>query len=263
MGVLVHAVQGRALLRGAVIREQGVRVAVQRMAGVTFHHDARLPRQAELCHQGVQIGGLVVDVGGQQHLAALVQVVLQHGRLVHQSVIRRKIRRGCVDDQQAAVLRDLAGQQIQRLQGDVLGVQRLGEGAGQGLFPMVRGIVGHPGVAAGEFIDGGCDLLLAAKGHIGTAGGVIVGVVILVQIGGIQHHAVLPAGHDQASGGCIFGPVLRRKGGVKGRVLLLPMDMAAFGGVMVQQLRDDGIFAARLTQIINGHIPLQALCQLH
>ena len=77
MGVLVHAVQGRALLRGAVIREQGVRVAVQRMAGVTFHHDARLPRQAELCHQGVQIGGLVVDVGGQQHLAALIQVVLQ------------------------------------------------------------------------------------------------------------------------------------------------------------------------------------------
>lgn len=183
MGVLVHAVQGRALLRGAVIREQGVRIAVQRMAGITFHHDSRLPRQAELCHQGVQIGGLVVDVGGQQHLAALVQVVLQHGHLVHQSVIRRKIRRGCVDDQQAAILRDLAGQQIQRLQGDVLGVQRLGEGAGQGLFPMVRGIVGHPGVAAGEFIDGGCDLLLATKGHIGTASGVIVGVVILVQIG--------------------------------------------------------------------------------
>ena len=113
-----------------------------------------------------------------------------------------------------------------------------------------------------QLVDGRADLLFAAKGHVGSAGGVVIGVIVLVKFGGVQHFAVLTADHDQTAGGCILCAVLRCKGRVKRRVLLLPVEVTALVGVVIQQLGDNGILAAGLTEIINGHILIQALHQL-
>ena len=186
---------------------------------------------------------------------------MQLADLVHKAVPCGKIGGGCVDDEQVAVLRDGTGEQIQRLGVDILGVQRIGQGVGQGLLAVVGGIVGMALPRCGKLIDGRGDLLFAAKGHAGRAGGVVVGIVVLVQVGGVQHGAVLPAGDDQTAGGNILRTVLGGKGGVQGGVLLFPAQMPALSGVVIQQLCDDGILAAGLAQIIDVHILFQPLHQ--
>ena len=126
---------------------------------------------------------------------------------------------------------------------------------------MVGGIVGVALPRCGELIDGRGDLLFAAKSHAGRAGGVVVGIIVLVQVGGIQYGAVLPAGDNQAAGGNILCTVLGGKGGVQGGVFLLPAQVPALGGVVIQQLCDDGILAAGFAQIIDVHILFQSLHQ--
>lgn len=88
---------------------------------------------------------------------------MQLADLIHKAVPCGKIGGGCVDDEQVAVLRDGACEQIQRLGVDILGVQRIGQGVGQGLLAVVGGIVGVALPRCGELIDGRGDLLFAAK----------------------------------------------------------------------------------------------------
>ena len=186
---------------------------------------------------------------------------MQLADLIHKAVPCGKIAGGRVDDKQIAVLRDGAREQIQRLGVDILGIQCIGQGVGQGLLAVVGGIVGVALPGCGKLINGRGDLLFAAKSHAGRAGGVVVGVVVLVQVGGIQYGAVLPAGDDQTAGGNILRTVLCGKGGVQGGVLLFPAQVPALGGVVIQQLCDDGILAAGFAEVIDVHILFQPLHQ--
>ena len=126
MGALIHAVQRGAFVGGRVVREQRVRVAVQRVARIALHHKARLTCKAELCHHCIQIGRFGIAAGGQQHLSAVFQIGLQLRDLIHKAV-SCKIRSGVADDEQITVLRDGAGEQIQRLGIDILRLERLGQ----------------------------------------------------------------------------------------------------------------------------------------
>ena len=67
-----------------------------------------------------------IAAGGQQHLAAVFQIGLQLRDLIHKAV-SCKIRSGVADDEQITVLRDGAGEQIQRLGIDILRLERLGQ----------------------------------------------------------------------------------------------------------------------------------------
>ena len=234
MGAGIHAVQRGALGRRAVVRQQRPCRVIQCLAAVALHHHAPCAGKAELRQHGVQLRGLGVDATGQQQLAARRQIILQLADLIHKAVPCGKIGGGCVDDEQIAVLRDGACEQIQRLGVDILGVQRIGQGVGQGLLAVVGGIVGVALPRCGELIDCRGDLLFAAKSHAGRAGGVVVGIIVLVQVGGIQYGAVLPAGNDQTAGGNILCAILCGKGGVQGGVLLFPAQVPALGGIVVQ-----------------------------
>ena len=106
MGILAHTVQnGAFVIVGGVIRKQRIRVAVQCMACIALHHDARLAGKAELRHYGVQIRRIDKGTGHQQHFAAVFQIGLQLRDLVHKTV-GGKIRSRRIDDQQPAVLWD-------------------------------------------------------------------------------------------------------------------------------------------------------------
>ena len=94
MGALIHAVQRGAFVGGRVVREQRVRVAVQRVARIALHHKARLTRKAELCHHCIQIGRFGITAGGQQHLAAVFQIGLQLRDLIHKAVSCKIRKRG-------------------------------------------------------------------------------------------------------------------------------------------------------------------------
>ena len=261
MGAGIHAVQRGALGRCAVVRQQRPCRVIQCLAAVALHHHALCAGKAELRQHGIQLRGLGVDAAGQQQFTARRQIILQLADLIHKAVPCGKIVGGCVDDEQVAVLRNGAREQIQRLGVDILGVQCIGQGVGQGLLAVVGGIVGVALPSCGKLINGRGDLLFAAKGHAGRASGVVIGVVVLVQVGGIQHGAVLPAGDDQTATGNIPRTVLCGKGGVQGGVFLLPAQVSALGGVVIQQLCDDGILAAGLAEVIDVHIFFQPLHQ--
>ena len=231
------------------------------MAGIALHHDARLAGKAELRHYGVQIRRIDKGTGHQQHFAAVFQIGLQLRDLVHKAV-GCKIRSGRIDDQQLAVLRDGACEQIQRLQVDILGFQRFGQRGSRGLLTVVGGVEGMAFCPGGQLVDGRTDLLFACKRHICRAGGVVIGVVVFVELSGVQHHAVLAADHDQAAGGYILCTVLGRKGRIEGGVFLFPVETAALIGIMIQQLAHNGVFAAGLAEVVDRHILIKALHQL-
>lgn len=83
-------------------------------------------------------------------------------------------------------------QQVEGADGEVLAFQRIGQGVGEALFAVVRRVVGVELFAAGDAVDGSGELIFAAKGHAVAAGGVVVGVVIIVEVGRRQHGALLP-----------------------------------------------------------------------
>ena len=261
MSAGIHAVQRGALGRRAVVRQQRPCRVIQCLAAVSLHHHALCAGKAELRQHGIQLRGLGVDAAGQQQLAARRQIILQLADLIHKAVPCGKIAGGRVDDEQVAVLRNSACEQIQRLCVDILGVQRIGQGVGQGLLAVVGGIVGVALPGCGKLINGRGDLLFAAKSHAGRAGCVVVGIIVLVQVGGIQYGAVLPAGDNQTAGGNILCAILCGKGGVQGGVLLFPAQVPVLGGIVVQQLCDDGILAAGFTEVIDVYILFQPLHQ--
>ena len=127
---------------------------------------------------------------------------------------------------------------------------------------MVGGVEGMAFCRRGQLVDGRTDLLFARKRHICRAGGVVIGVVVFVELSGIQHHAVLTADHDQAAGGYILCTVLGRKGRIKGGILLFPVETAALIGIMIQQLAHNGVFAAGLAEVVDRHVLIKALHQL-
>ena len=231
------------------------------MVCITFHHKARFTGQAELRHHRIQIGRLIVSAGGEQHFAAIFQIGLQLAQLVCKA-IGRKVRCRVIDDEQFTIIRDGCREQIQRLQADVLCFQRIGQRGSGCLFAVVGRIVSVAFFSTGQLVDRRGDLLFTAEGHVGSTSGVVVRVIVLVQVCRVQHHAVFPADNDQAAGGDIFRTILRCKGRIEGRILPFPVQMAAFFTVVVQQLCDNGVLAAGLTQIINGDILIQTIHQL-
>ena len=124
---------------------------------------------------------------------------------------------------------------------------------------MVRRVVGVELFAAGDTVDGSSELIFAAKGHAVAASGVVIGVVIIVEVGRRQHGALLPRDEDETAVLSRLHAVLGGEGRVDGGVFCLPLDVAALGGVAVQQLCDDGVLAARLGQIIDGDILRQGV----
>ena len=124
---------------------------------------------------------------------------------------------------------------------------------------VVRRVVGVVRFAAGDAVDGSSELIFAAEGHAVAAGGVVVGVVIIVEVGRRQHGALLPRNEDQTAVFRRLHTVLGSEGRVDGGVFRLPLDVAALGGVAVQQLCDDGVLAARLGQIVDGDILRQGV----
>ena len=262
MAAGVHAVQRGGLGGTGVVWQQIVGVAVHKMVGVPLHHKALGTGQAELRHQRVEVGGIIIGIGQQQHLATAAQIAAQQTHFVHKAARRGKILRGVVDDEQVAVLRDAAGEQIQRREGKVLAFQRIGQGVGQGLLAVVGGVVGVLLLPAGQAVDGRGDLVFACKGHAVGSGGVVVGVVVIVEVGCVQHNILVPGNEDHTAGRGLLCAVLGRKGRVDCRVLQLPRNVAAFGSVFIQQLGDDLIFIAGLAEVVDGHILRKLPCHL-
>ena len=230
------------------------------MGGIPLHHQALGAAEAKLRQQRIQIGRIVVAVGGDEQLAALLQIAAQFAHLIHQRPRRGKILRGNVDDEQIAVVRDVAGKQIQRRDGEVLVLQRRFQGIGQGLLAVVGGIVGAALFPAGQAVEGGGELALAVKGHAGRAVEVVVGVILGVEVGGVQHDALFPAGQDQTAVCGILRAVLSRKRRVEGGVLPLPADVCVLSGVVVQQLCNEDVLVACFGQIVDGHVRVDVLC---
>ena len=255
----VDTVQCTALSVGGVIRQQIVGVTVQVMAAVPFHYESGRPGQAKLGHQGVKVRGGVIAVGGEHQMSAVFQVGAQGRHLIHEAARRRNVLLRVIDDEQVAVVRDGVRQQVEGADGEVLAFQRVGQGVGEALFTVVRRVVGVELFAAGDAVDGSGELIFAAKGHTVAAGGVVVGVVIIVEVGRRQHGALLPRDEDETAVLSRLHAVLGGEGRVDGGVFRFPLDVAALGGVAVQQLCDDGVLAARLGQIVDGDILRQGV----
>ena len=162
------------------------------MAAVPFHHKAGRPGQAKLGHQGVKIRGGVIAVGGEHQMSAVFQVSAQGRHLIHEAARRCKVLLRVIDDEQVAVVRDGVRQQVEGADGEVLALQCVSQGVGEALFAVVRRVVGVELFAAGDAVDGGSELIFAAEGHAVAAGGVVVGVVIIVEVGCRQHGTLLP-----------------------------------------------------------------------
>ena len=224
------------------------------MTAVPLHHQTLRAGKAKLCQQGIQIGGAVVAVSGDQQFAAPAQVAAQVAHLVHQCPGGSKILHGVVDDEQVTVFRDAVREHIQPGESQVLVFQCTGQGIRQRLLPVVGGVVGVMFFPAGQAVDGRGDLVFPVKGHAGSTCEGIVAVVFFVEVRGIQHRAVFAADQNEASIGHICGPILGGKGRVEGRVFPLPAQVAALRRVVIQQLGDDDILVARLRQIINFNV---------
>ena len=153
------------------------------MAAVSFHHKAGRAGQSELGHQGVKIRGGVITVGGEHQMSAVFQVGAQGRHLIHEAARRCNVLLRVIDDEQVAVVRDGVRQQVEEADRKVLALQRVGQGVGEALFAVVRRVVGVELFAAGDAVDGSGELIFAAKGHAVAAGGVVIGVVIIVEVG--------------------------------------------------------------------------------
>ena len=127
---------------------------------------------------------------------------------------------------------------------------------------MVGGVVGVLLLPAGQPVDGRGDLVFARKGHAVGSGGVVVGVVVIVEFGCVQHNILVPGNEDHTAGRGLLCAVLGRKGRVDCRVLQLPRNVAALGSVFIQQLGDDLIFIAGLAEVVDGHILRKLPCHL-
>ena len=224
------------------------------MAAVPLHHKARRPAQAELGHQGVEVWGGVVAVGGEHQASSAFQIGAEGRHLIHETARRCKVLLRSVDDEQVAVVRDGIRQQVEGADREVLALQGVDEGARQGLLAVVGGVVGMERLTAGDAVDGSGELVFASEGHAVAAGGVVVGVVVIVEVRCFQHDALLSRDEDEAAVLRRLNAILGCKGRVNSRVFPLPPDVAALGGVAVQQLCEDGVLAARLGQIIDVHI---------
>ena len=64
----------------------------------------------------------------------------------------------------------VTGSQLMRLGVDILGIQCIGQGVGQGLLAVVGGIVGVALSGCGKLINSRGDLLFAAKSHASEGG---------------------------------------------------------------------------------------------
>ena len=208
------------------------------------------------------MGGTIIGIRQQQHAASVAQVAAQLAQLIHQTACAGKVLRRIVDDKQVTVLGDGLGEQVKCRDGQALAFQRIGQGGSQRLLAVVGGVVHMAALSAGQLVDGRGDPAFTVKGHVGRAGGGIIAVIVVVKLCGIQHLALFPADQDQPAGGQVLCAVLGRKGRVDCRIFQLPDDMAALGGVLVQQLGDDLVLIAGLGQIVNGHILRQIVGHL-
>ena len=259
----VHTVQRGGFLCTGIIRQQVKgRVAIEVVVGIALHHKALGAGQAELGHHSIQIGGTIIGIRQQQHAASAAQVAAQLAQLIHQTACAGKVLRRIVDNKQVTVLGDGLGEQVKCRDGQVLAFQRIGQGGSQRLLAVVGGVVHMAALSAGQLVDGRGDPAFTVKGHVGRTGGGIITVIVVVKLCGIQHLALFPANQDQPTGGQILCAVLGRKGRVDCRIFQLPGDMAALGGVFVQQLGDDLVLIAGLGQIVNGHILRQVVGHL-